>query len=411
MAMNKRLLLFLSLGLLLAGCAGLANQVIPTPTEVKIIMPTPGWTGPTCSSFELQPTPAPGSPSLFPPVSADDHVRGTSDASVTLVVYNDFQCSDCNYLPLSQTLLERHPHDLRIVYRYYPYLTYFDKAELAARAAEAAAQQDKFWEMHDLLFAQQADWSALTPSVFESWLADRAADLGLDPDQFIADFNSEAVVERIRAAAKQGAALGIPVLPFFLRNGQIYTGPTDPYSLDRIISLTALGKKQFSACPPFVIYPNRQYLATLQTEHGQVVLELFPDSAPLAVNSFVFLARAGWYDDLTFHNVIPGYAAQTGDPSATGLGNPGYLFETEIDPSLKFDRPGRVAMFNSGPDTNGSQFFIAYQAAPELNGSYTIFGQVLSGMQALEELTPREEETGQILPPGDHLISVTIEEK
>ena len=405
--MNRHSFLFLSLSLLLSGCVRATGQAGLTPTEARIIMPTPRWTGPTCSSFELQPTPAPGSPSLFPPVSGDDHVRGAADPSVVLVVYNDFQCSDCNYLPLSQTLLERHPHDLRIVYRHYPYLAYFDKAELAARAAEAAALQGKFWEMHDLLFEQQTEWASKSPAAFESWLSDRSVELGLDQDQFEADYNSPLVVERVQAAAQQGAELGIPVLPFFLRNGQIYTGPTDTYSLDRVISLTALGSKQYGACPPFVIYPDRQYLATLQTEHGQVVLELFPDSAPLAVNSFVFLAREGWYDGITFHNVVPGYAAQTGDPSATGLGNPGYLFENEKDTSLKFDRPGRVAMFNTGPDTNGSQFFITYQAAPDLNGNYTIFGQVLSGMQILEQLSPREEATGQLLPPGDPVISVT----
>jgi cyclophilin family peptidyl-prolyl cis-trans isomerase/protein-disulfide isomerase len=409
--MTKPTILFFFVSLVLVSCGGVAGQGSPTPTEVSIIMPTPRWTGPTCSSFELQPTPAQGSRSLFPSVSENDHIRGAPDASVTLVVYNDFQCSDCNYLSLSKTLLERHPGDLRIVYRPYPYLAYFDKAELAARAAEAAAIQDKFWEMHDLLFTQQAGWSPLSPAGFESWLVDRAIELGLDQDQFRTDFNSTDVVERVQAAAQQGAELGIPVLPFFLRNDQIYTGPTDTYSLDRVVSLTALGSKQFDACPPFVIYPERQYLATLQTEGGQVVIELFPDSAPLAVNSFVFLARAGWYDGITFHNVIPGYAAQTGDPSATGLGNPGYLFENESDTSLKFDRPGRVAMFNTGPDTNGSQFFITYQAAPDLNGKYTIFGQVLSGMQILEQLSPREEETGQLLPPGDSLISVTIEEK
>ena len=398
----------MTIGLLLAACAAPA---VSTPTEVQLILPTPGPTEPTCSSFELQPTPRPGSASRFPPVSAADHVRGDVGADVTLIVYNDFQCSDCNYLPLSQTLLERHPEELRIVYRPYPYSAYFDKAELAARAAEAAGEQGQFWALHDLLFDRQDEWISLSQTAFETWLVRRIPELGLDRARFETDLNGALIADRVRAAAEQGAELGIPVLPFFLLNGQIYTGPTDVYSLDRVISLIALGKRQITACPPFVIDPNRQYLATLHTERGEVVLQLFAEQAPLAVNSFVFLARAGWYDDITFHYVVPDLAAQSGDPSGTGDGNPGYLFKVEAVDSLKFDRAGRVAMFNNGPDTNGSQFFITYQAAPQLNGNYTIFGQVLSGMEVLERLTPRNEQTGELLPPGDRLISVTIEEK
>ncbi len=406
--MNNLLFFVLSLSLCLASCAA---SDAAAPTQVQIVLPSPGPTEPTCSSFELQPTPEPDAASRFPPVSADDHMRGGEQAVVTLVVYDDFQCQDCNYLPLSQTLLERHPEELRIVYRPYPYSAYFDKAELAARAAEAAGEQGQFWEMHDLLFARQAEWTELTPAAFQTWLARRAAELELDVARFQSDLESEQIIARVQAEAQSAADLGIYELPFFLRNGQVYTGPKETYSLDRDISLTALGKRQISACPPVVIDPSKQYLATLYTEHGQVEVQLFADKAPLAVNSFVYLAQSGWYDDITFHNVVPEYVAQTGDPSGTGLGNPGYLFKTELDASLKFDQPGRLAIFNTGPDTNGSQFFITYQAAPELNGRYTIFGQVLSGMEVLSELTPRQEQTGKLLPPGDRLLRVSIEEK
>ena len=103
--------------------------------------------------------------------------------------------------------------------------------------------------------------------------------------------------------------------------------------------------------------------------------------------------------------------AQSGDPSATGQGNPGYLFDNETDSGLKFDQAGILGMANSGPDTNGSQFFITYAPAPSLDGSYTIFGRVLSGMDVLNKLTPRDPQPGVHLPPGDKLIKVTIEEK
>ncbi|GAB4505714.1 MAG: hypothetical protein Fur0043_27110 [Anaerolineales bacterium] len=406
-------LLFLSI-LFLTSCAPASPTTFPSPTpaEVEIILPTPPKIEqPTCNTLTAQPTPIPGNDSRFPPVTEADHVRGAQDAIVTIVVYNDFQCTDCNYLPLSQKLLDAHPQEVRFVYRSYPYTQYFDKAELAARAAEAAAAQDKFWEMHDLLFARQVEWVERSPASFEEWIKARAVELGLDSARFEADFDSAETVQKVQQEAEAGATLGIPVLPFLLVNGQVYTGSKNFATLDQMVRLLALGKRQFSDCPPWVIEPSKTYFATLYTEKGDVTLELFADKAPLAVNSFVFLARAGWYDGITFHRVVPGFVAQTGDPSGTGQGNPGYLFQSELDPSLSFDGPGVLAMANSGPDTNGSQFFITLAAAPHLNGQYTIFGRVLRGLDVLQSLTPRNPQPGEVLPPGDELLRVTIQEQ
>ena len=141
------------------------------------------------------------------------------------------------------------------------------------------------------------------------------------------------------------------------------------------------------------------------------MLQLYADKAPIAVNSFIFLARQGWFDGVTFHRVISGFMAQSGDPTGSGRGNPGYLFKNEIDPALKFDQPGVLAMANSGPDTNGSQFFITFAPQPSLDGQYTIFGRVLSGMDVLESLTLRDPETNPSLAPGDKILSVEITEK
>ena len=160
-----------------------------------------------------------------------------------------------------------------------------------------------------------------------------------------------------------------------------------------------------------VIDPLKQYIATIETEKGDIVLELFPDIAPMTVNSFVFLSRDGWLDGVTFHRVLPGFMAQGGDPSGTGMGGPGYAFKNETSPDLKFDREGLLAMANSGPDTNGSQFFITYGPAEHLNGSYTIFGEVLEGMDVVNSLTPRDPSQGGALPPGDLIIRITIQEK
>jgi cyclophilin family peptidyl-prolyl cis-trans isomerase/protein-disulfide isomerase len=412
--MPKQVLYFLLVAFLFLGsCSPSTPPNLPAaiPTAGTLTIPTPGPTQPACKSIVLEPTPGPEVPSLFPNVSAQDYMRGPVGAAVTLIVYDDFQCTDCNYLPVAQRLLENHPGEVRFVYRYYPYTAYFDKGELAAQAAEAAAQQDRFWEMHDLLFERQADWVDLPVDSFEGWVTDRAVELGLDRARFTADFKSAKTVARIRGDADEAAKIGIPRLPFYLLNGQIYRGPTDYEAFSEIISLISLGERQFAQCPSMSIDPRKQYIARLQTEKGEIVLQLFPDKAPLAVNSFVFLARQGWYDGITFHRVLPGYIAQTGDPSGTGQGNPGYLFDNETDPNFRFDRAGLVGMANSGPDTNGSQFFITYAPAPNLNGSYTIFGQVLSGMDVLGQLTPRDPQPGVYLPPGDELLKVTIEEK
>jgi len=407
-----RLSFIFILFLILSACAPepVPATASPVPPTITII-PAPTPEKSTCISLDVKPTPGPEIPSLFSPVSEADHIRGLNDAAVTIVVYDDFQCTECNYLPLSQQLLENHPEDVRFVYRYYPYVVRFDKAELAARAAEAASYQDKFWEMHDLLFEMQTDWVELPVDSFEGWVTAQAGELELDTARFTADFNSAETIERVQKAAQEGAQIGIPRLPFYLINGQIYGGPTSYEAFDQFISLIKLGEHQFTECPPITIDTDKQYLATLETEKGNVVIQLYADKAPVAVNSFVFLAQQGWFNKITFHRVLPGFVAQTGDPSGTGQGNPGYMFDNEIDPALNFDQAGLVGMANSGPDTNGSQFFITYGPAPHLNGGYTIFGRVLSGMDVLEGLTPRDPQPGLNLPLGDKLINVIIEEK
>ncbi len=137
--------------------------------------------------------------------------------------------------------------------------------------------------------------------------------------------------------------------------------------------------KQFAEPPPMTIDPNGKYTATLTTNMGTIVIDLFADSAPKTVNNFVFLAEDGFYDGLIFHRVIEDFMIQGGDPTGTGVAGPGYKFEDETSSSDSFDRPGLLAMANSGPNTNGSQFFITTVPTPNLNGRHTIFGEVVSG--------------------------------
>ena len=184
-------------------------------------------------------------------------------------------------------------------------------------------------------------------------------------------------------------------------------GSTDIF--DIIIKYVDLKDSAYTECPEMTIDRSKQYFATLETTQGDVVIELYPDKAPTTVNSFVFLANDGWFDNVDFHRVIPGFVAQTGDPSGTGLGSPGYAFGNEIN-DLLYDGPGVVGMANSGPDSNGSQFFISYDALPQLDGGYTIFGKVIEGMDNLVKLTAIDPQQGTDVEP-DVLLSVSIEEK
>jgi cyclophilin family peptidyl-prolyl cis-trans isomerase len=161
--------------------------------------------------------------------------------------------------------------------------------------------------------------------------------------------------------------------------------------------------------PPMLIDKTKIYIANFKTAKGDFRAQLYAEQAPFTVNNFVFLARQGYYNNTTFHRVIEDFMAQGGDPSGTGSGGPGYTFDDEIDPDLKFDKPGVLAMANYGANTNGSQFFITFKEYPDLDGRYTIFGQIISGMDVVLSLKLRDPSTNPTTP-GDALYSVTIEE-
>lgn len=170
------------------------------------------------------------------------------------------------------------------------------------------------------------------------------------------------------------------------------------------------GARSWSQPPSMSVDPGHKYQATIKMEKGgEFTIELYPDKAPLAVNSFVFLARQGYFDGLTFHRVIDGFMAQGGDPTGTGTGGPGYQFANE-DNDLTFNSAGVVAMANAGRDTNGSQFFVTFGPQPRLDGGYTIFGQVTSGFDVVNSLT-RRDPTQNPSFSGDAMATVTVSEK
>ena len=166
--------------------------------------------------------------------------------------------------------------------------------------------------------------------------------------------------------------------------------------------------KQYDAAPPMVIDPAKRYSATIATERGDIVVELYADKAPVTVNNFVFLARDGYYDGVTFHRVIANFMAQTGDPTGTGRGGPGYKFSDEFEPSLRHDGPGVLSMANAGPNSNGSQFFITHKATPHLDGKHAVFGRVVEGMDVVYSIPERD--PGSAREPGLAMTSVTITE-
>jgi peptidyl-prolyl cis-trans isomerase B (cyclophilin B) len=156
--------------------------------------------------------------------------------------------------------------------------------------------------------------------------------------------------------------------------------------------------KTYSAPPPMTIDTSKQYTATIETEKGDLVLELFASDVPVTVNNFVFLAGDGFYNGTIFHRVIPDFMAQGGDPTGTGTGTPGYSFADEFTEHTHIT--GALSMANSGPNTNGCQFFITYTPQPHLDGKHTVFGQLIEGTDVLEKIEQ-----------GDTIIRINIEER
>ena len=160
-----------------------------------------------------------------------------------------------------------------------------------------------------------------------------------------------------------------------------------------------MSDKQWNSPPPMTIDPKKNYAATMETSKGTIEIELFTKDAPKTVNNFVFLAREGFYDGVTFHRVISNFMIQGGDPTGSGRGGPGYKFEDEVRTNPNKHGTGSLSMANAGPNTNGSQFFITHSPQPHLDGKHTVFGKVTSGMDVVNAIRQ-----------GDVITSVTITE-
>lgn len=156
---------------------------------------------------------------------------------------------------------------------------------------------------------------------------------------------------------------------------------------------------QWKSAPEMAIDKSKSYSAKLDTSKGTIEIDLFASAAPITVNNFVFLARQGFYDGVSFHRVIPNFMIQGGDPTGTGRGGPGYQFQDEFAGNPHRHETGSLSMANAGPGTNGSQFFITHAPQPHLDGRHTVFGKVTSGQDIVDSIQQ-----------GDSINSLTITE-
>lgn len=394
----------------------MAQGVDPAATATRQPTPTPE-TPPTVDGV----TAATTSPAAAE-VRARDYVKGADaeSAVVTIIEYSDFECPACaTFTPVLAQLLADFPDSVRLVYRHNPLTEIHRNAQKAAEAAEAAGAQGQFWPYHDALYARQGDFAGASADAARAVFIAIAGDVGLDVEQFTADLDGGAFADYVGLHSYEARRLRLDSTPSLLVNGTPVAGAGLPFDygiwqnfVSGAVAEAELARRQYDAPPPLTIDSAKQYRATVEMASGATfTIELLPASAPQTVNSFVFLAREGWFDGVTFHRVLPGFVAQTGDPSGTGRGGPGYMLPNEIDPALSHAAAGMVAMANSGPDTNGSQWYVTLGDASYLDGNYTIFGRVTDGLDVVQQLTPRDPRQDPGAPPGDVIARITIFEQ
>lgn len=419
--MNKKFLTVLILGLFLfSACTPQATET-PTPTaelteevtETETPAVTSGERMPCSTVFEYDITAETAqyqaAADQEQPVTEDDWVYGDFDAPVTIVEYADFQCPACVGFSLGvKELINDYPGTIRVVFRHLPLPSIHDLAFISAMSAEAAGAQGKFWEMHDLLYQNQQQWTGYSEEEFIDWAIFQAEALDLDVDQFTEDINDEEIRAEIESVNQERLSAGMHYTPFVVVNDRVWR--ENKPNLYSLIGIYEFGG--YEECPPWVIDQDQTYIASLDTSAGQIDIELYADVAPLAVNSFVFLAQEGWYDEVYFHRVVEEFVAQAGDPSGLGAVGPGYTFANETNNDLSFDRKGVLGMANAGVDTNGSQFYITLAPATTLDGGYTIFGEVLEdSLPVLDEIALRDPQTAVGFDEATIIYGIEISEE
>ena len=205
---------------------------------------------------------------------------------------------------------------------------------------------------------------------------------------------NEGAPERGSPDLKEPPKIEKATIPLESRPEEVSVNAVAVQAIDDFIAQQKIDKsgaawKTMLPKPPQVGFDDKNYFWDIETNVGKIVIKLMPDIAPMHVSSLIYLTRLGFYDGTSFHRVIPGFMAQGGCPLGNGRGNPGYRFDGEFDPSVRHDRPGLLSMANSGPGTDGSQFFITFVKTPHLNGKHTIYGEVVEGMETVKQLEAR----------------------
>jgi cyclophilin family peptidyl-prolyl cis-trans isomerase/predicted DsbA family dithiol-disulfide isomerase len=365
-----------------------------------------------------QPTPEPKQAECTPfplNVGADEHILGNANAAVTIIEYGDFQCPACAALhPALKTTMNAVSDTVRLVFRHFPLSQIHDKATITARAAEAAGLQGQFWEMHDLLYTKQNDWEGKPVAEITATLKTYADELKLDAAKFEQDLASEAVAARVQRDVDSGTAANVTGTPGLFVDGRpapvdVFSQPDvaqqlKTYGETRAKETANLSTKSFSfAQPESVTNASSKYVMTVKTSKGDIVAELDPSLAPLNVNSTVFLAQQGYFDGspIVLNDQQLG-AVLIGSPTAAG--NPGYECDAEAKAGT-MTKPGVVALFSNG-ERSSAQFIFTYTPTQELDGRFSVIGQVTSGLDIVQSLASAEGET-----KGDTITTVTVEEK
>ncbi|HET7010405.1 MAG TPA: peptidylprolyl isomerase [Anaerolineales bacterium] len=346
----------------------------------------------------------------LPEVSASDWILGPDDAPATLLIYADFQSPGSrNALKTAFQVAEGHPDSFRLVFRHLPMIPSFDKDSLAGQAVEAAGAQDGFWPMTRALVDRYEEWTVLPPEDFQVWVVDLASGLGLDAAALQADLDNGRYAAFMLASYQDAQASGLPGPPVMFFNSLLFRVPPTLANLEAAVRLEIVAAMAYSAAPELDLRQGSDYFATLILDEGEVVIQLLPEAAPAAVNSFVFLARQDWFDGTEIFRVVPEGWVEAGDPSGTGLGDAGYHLPDEIDPGQTFDQPGMVALASVGPNTGGSRFLITLAPVPVWNGTRTIFGRVIQGLEILQGLE-RRDPVEDMLKPGAAVIREVVVE-
>ncbi len=348
---------------------------------------------------------------------------GAEDAPVTVMEFSEIFCGHCRAFNTEslEGILQDYVATGKV--RYVGHLMAFNRAESQKylAAAMCAAEQGHYFAYEHAVF------TGIGAGTFD--LEASAQEIDLNMKQFSACKEEGRYVDAALEASTAAFERGITATPTFFVNGQSVVG-NNPGKIRSLIEEALSGgaptefteqgaipmpknpadrNNMYAAPPAMVIDPAKQYVATIETEKGDIVVELYADKVPNTVNNFVFLAREGFYDNTTFHRVIADFMAQAGDPTGTGRGGPGYRFADEFDATLRHDGPGVLSMANAGANTNGSQFFITFVETSWLDGRHAVFGKVIKGLDVLLSISIRDPQTAT--KPGDLIKTIRIEEK